>query len=497
MSTFDNLYILSPISGDNAPQIQTAVDYAMNNPGWKVLLMPGTYSINSPIIIINGTNGQVSLEISGVENCKNSPVPRQAIISPTFNDQPAFIVQKGKGVIIQNLTFVGLYTLPNSLTTYQLQTMKYADWKTADANNCRHNQYSPYCAICIDPFSDPAYGLTEQYPGLSAYYVSGISRGGSTGVDVIGCRIYNFVVGIIYQPTAQQNGDICGIIDCAIEFNKIGVSYCQPQTKGNTIYRLRCWGASHTLIDCNYYGTGIGTMPFIDTMNIAGGITQIFNCGSSNRFTGSARNIYAELVFKIGRIGGAPTPSVYDSTFEFMDFGYAPDYFVYPYFNVDFVGCQFRIYNGQVNKILFSGFMGSFINGSMETPIVVSIQNGGVALYVPELINVTNMDLNLPGGLPVKYQSSSGLNTKVYLGSFTLAINTTTYQGTMDLGSAISNVIVGNYLAAGEENVYLYDDPTLAPTVQLGIVSSIAGTVATLDQVSIIAANRAYSVYRV
>jgi hypothetical protein len=493
MSSFDNLYILSPIAGDNASQIQTAVNYARDNAGWKVLLMPGTYSISSPIFIMNGTNGQISMEIMGVESAKNTTDPRQSIISPTYNDKPAFIVQKGKGVTIRNLAFRGQYTRPNSLTVYQLQTMKYADWATGDP--CRHNQYSPYCAICIDPFSDPVYGIAEQYPGLSAYYVAGIGRGGSTGVDIIGCKITNFVVGIIYQPTEQQNGDICGIIECAIELNKIGVSYCQDQTKGNTIYRLRCWGATHTLIDCNYYGKGIGTMPFIDTMNIAGGITQIFNCSSGNRFTASARNIYAELVFKIGEIGGAPTPSIYDSTFEFIDFGYAPDYFIYPYRNLNFIGCQFRIYNGQVNKLIFSGFNGSFIGGSMETPIVVSIQNGGTGLNVPELINVTNMDFNLAGGIPVKYQSSSGLNIKTYLGSLTLAISG--YEATMDLGSAISVVNVGDYLAAGEENTHLYDDPGYAPTVQLGRVISKAGTVATLDQVSIIAKNQSYSVYKV
>lgn len=496
MSTFDNYYILTPVSGDNAPQIQTAVNYVITNPGWKILLMPGGYQINSPILIMNGTNGQVSLEITGVENCKNSPVNMQAVITPSFNNQPAFIVQKGKGVTIRNLTFQGLYTLPDSLTPYQLQTMKYADWQTNDTNNCRHNQYSPYCAICIDPFSDPSLGFTEQYPGLSAYYVSGISRAGSTGVDIIGCRIINFVVGVIYQPTAQENGDVCGIIDCSIEYNKIGISYCQDQTKGNTIYRLRCWGASHTLIDCNYYGRGIGTMPYIDTVNIAGGLTQIFNCVSTNRFAGAARNIYAELLFKIGLIGGTPTPTISDSTFYFMDFGYAPDFFIYPY-NADFVGCQFRIYNGGVNKLLFSGFSGSFVNGSMETPIVVSIQNGGSSIYVPELINVTNMDFNLPGGLPVKYQSSSGLNIKTLLGSFTLAINTSTYQATMDLGSAISNVAVGNYLGAGEENIPFYDNPGLAPTVQLGMIASISGTVVTLTQVSIIASNRTYSVYKI
>src|SRR3974390_1172000 len=143
MSAFNNCYLLSPAGNDSA-NWQAAVNYVISNPGWKIVPMPGNYTFSTPVIVMSGTpsqNLQCSLKIEGVFSCKNSTSDKQAIITTSYKDKPAFIVQKGKDVIFENITGQGLYTYPNSVTPYQLQTLKYGDWQTNDTSLCRHNQY--------------------------------------------------------------------------------------------------------------------------------------------------------------------------------------------------------------------------------------------------------------------------------------------------------------------------------------------------------------------
>ncbi|MFI5154948.1 MAG: hypothetical protein ACHQEM_02120 [Chitinophagales bacterium] len=237
------LITLSPIQGDNYEMVQQAIDYAIRNPGQSIAFSPGVYSYSRPLlaISINGNDyGQVSFSMSGSQSAKNAPDNRLAILTPTYVNAPALIIQKGKGVKIENIYFKGRYLLPNSIDPYKMQLMRYADW---DDHQSRQNRYTPYAGAAVDPFSDPGMGFNEQYPGLEKYYLKGMSRGGSTGVDFIGCRFTNFVVGIIYEPEGQQNGDMCNVIDCSIEYCKVALAWCQDQTKGNQVERFRCWGA--------------------------------------------------------------------------------------------------------------------------------------------------------------------------------------------------------------------------------------------------------------
>jgi hypothetical protein len=417
--------------------------------------------------------------MSGPQNAKNSPDSRNAILSPGFNNAPAIIIQKGKGVIIENIYFRGKYLLPNTLNPYKIQTMRFADW---DDHQCRHNQYTPYAGAAIDPFSNPDLGFKEEYPGLEKYYLRGMGRSGSTGVDFVGCRFTNFVVGIIYEPEGQQNGDMCNVIDCCVEYCKVGISWCQDQTKGNQVERFRCWGGTHTVFDCNYFGRGNGAMAFINGANIAGGVYQVFNCLSGGRFTGAASDIYAELIFKIGSIGGSPTPTVQNMTVDLMDFGWVPDFIVFG--NANFVGCQIRIYNGKVNRLNFAGFAGKFSQGAMERPITTSVLNAGQYIAQPSFDNVTMMDEGAPGGLPLKLQQPA--EKKIYLGQRSVTLIPAQYKATV----SAAGLQLGDYIMAGEEPTKFYDSaflPTLhVGSIQVGKVVEIKDGVATLDQVSIL-----------
>lgn len=472
---------LSPIQGDNYEMLQNAIDFAIKTPGNSISLAPGVYNYSKPLVaaVINGNDyGQVSFVMSGPQNAKNAPDGRVALFAPGFNNAPAISIQHGKGVTIQNIYFKGKYVLPNTLTPYKIQTMRYADW---DDHQCRQNRYTPYAGAAVDPFSDPNRGLDEKYPGLEKYYLVGSGRSGSTGVDFIGCRFTNFVVGIIYEPEAQQNGDMCNVIDCTVEYCKVGIAWCQDQTKGNHVERLRCWGNTYTVFDCNSFGRGIGAMPFINGANIAGGVYQVFNCMSGGRFTGSASEIYAEMIFKIGNIGGSPTPTIENMTVDLMDFGWAPDYIVFG--NANFVGCQIRIYNGQKNRLNFAGFAGKFVHGSMEKPITTAVLNAGQFVAQPSFENVTMMDENAQGGLPIKMRENA--EKKIYLGQQRVILIPAQYKATI----SSKGLLVGDYVMAGEEPTKFYDS-TILPfniaSIQVGRVASIKDDIATLDQVSIL-----------
>jgi hypothetical protein len=475
------LIALSPVQGDNYDMLQNAIDFAIKNPGNSISLAPGIYNYSKPLlaVFINGKDyGQVSFLMTGPQNAKNAPDGRVAILAPSFNNAPAISIQKGKGVTIQNIYFRGKYTLPNTLDPYKMQIMRYADW---DDHQSRQDHLTPYAGAAIDPFTDPDLGFKTQYPGLEKYYLKGMSRGGSTGVDFIGCRFTNFVVGIIYEPEGQQNGDMCNVIDCAIEYCKVALAWCQDQTKGNHVERFRCWGNTHTVFDCNLFGRGIGAMPFIRGANIAGGVYQVFNCFSAGRFTGSASEIYAEMIFKIGNIGGSPTPTVENMTVDLMDFGWAPDYIVFG--NANFIGCQIRIYNGQKNRINLAGFAGKFVHGAMERPITTAVLNAGQFIAQPTFDNVTMMDENAQGGLPIRMQASS--EKKIYLGQRAVTLVPTQYKATM----SAKGLQQGDYVMAGEEPTKFYDSAILPfniSSIQVGRVISIKDDVATLDQVSIL-----------
>jgi hypothetical protein len=473
-----------PLPGDNADNIQAAVNFCIAN-ACEVELVAGYYLISKPIIfaVINGLDyGQVSIDISGPQDCQDAPDRRMAIIAPTFKDRPAFAIQSGKGVKIKNLCFKGQYLKPNFITPYSIQTMRYSDWSDSTVDDY-------YAAIVIDPFSNSDYEDLRKYKGMELYYLKGMSRSGSTGVDVIGCKIINFSVGILYEPTYQQNGDLCNVNHCTIEYCKVGISYCQDQTKGDYVRNLRVWGNVHTVIATGLHGRGIGCMPFIDGMNVAGGVYELFYCPSSGRFTAGAYNIYAEMLFKIGFIGGRPMPGIYNSTFDFMDFGWSPDFYVYGAAN--FSNCQFRIYNEQVNKLLIPSFAGTFSGGTMEQPMTSGIFQGGVYSDTPRFFRVRTFDTDAFAGKAAFYDgriNDSAIILDRNIPGQILSIDSVNYQATVLLKTSNATVKEGDYLLAGLEWFNYYDNNLLSPiasTVQVGRIKALHSDTAILDQVSI------------
>jgi hypothetical protein len=367
--------------------LQKGINYIINNPtaARTLYFPPGTYRIGRPLIIARFTGAvyrQASINLLGPANAKDVAVGGATIV-PAFNNTFAIGVQVGKGVEIRNLDIRGQFTFPNRLSADQVDTLAFNEWTDGSA---RDNRVSPYAGIVIDPFSDSnAYAHKEDmYPGLHAWCPGGIGRGGSTAVQVIGCSITNFVVGVMITPSNQQNGELIDVIDCDISGNKVGYAMGQAQSKECHVDRVKCWSPTHTLFDNVTYGFRHGdgaAVPMVDGVNIAGHVKQLCNIYAPS-FGGTFRNVYAEGLFRVGYAGGYATLSFEDCQLNFETESPGkpyPDFFILGS-GVTFHNCMLRSYTSHAGmRLLVTGTSDHFEGGVMnEPPVAVNLDNSGL-----------------------------------------------------------------------------------------------------------------------
>jgi hypothetical protein len=367
--------------------IQKAITYILeHNDAVRTLYFPpGTYPISRPLIIARFTGNsykQASISLIGPANSKNISAGYAALV-PTFNNTFAIGIQLGKGVLIKDLMITGRFTFPNSLNPIQVDTLAFNEWTDGSS---RDNRLSPYAGIVIDPFSDAAvYARKEDmYPGLHPYYCQNLGRGGSTSVQVVGCSIRNFVVGVMITPSNQQNGELIDVIDCDISGNKVAYSMGQAQSKECHVVRLKCWQPTHTVFDNMHYGFGHGDgagIPMVDGVNIAGHVKQLCSIYAAS-FSGSFRNVYAEGLFRLGFAGGLATVSFEDCQIDFatQDRGIPYPDFLVQGSGASFHDCLLRFYPGVPGaRLLLSGTNNQYEGGVMNAPpITVNINNEGI-----------------------------------------------------------------------------------------------------------------------
>ena len=367
--------------------LQKGINYIVNNQmsARTLYFPPGTYRIGRPLIIARLTGTvyrQASINLLGPANAKDVAVGGASIVT-AFNNTFAIGIQIGKGVEIRNLGIRGQFTFPNTLTPVQVDTLAFNQWTDGKA---RENRMSPYSGIVIDPFSDSTvYPRNEDmYPGLHAWCPRGFGRGGSTAVQVIGCSITNFVVGMMITPSNQQNGELVDVIDCDISGNKVGYAMGQAQSKECHVDRLKCWSPTHTLFDNVTYGFRHGdgaAVPMVDGVNIAGHVKQLCNIYAPS-FGGTFRNVYTEGLFRVGYIGGYATLSFEDCQLNFETESPGkpyPDFFILGS-GVTFHNCMLRSYTSHTGfRLLVAGTNDHFEGGVMnEPPVAVNLDNNGI-----------------------------------------------------------------------------------------------------------------------
>jgi len=382
---------------DDWAYIQKAINYILDNSAAvrNLYFPPGTYVISRPLLIARFTGNsykQASINLIGPASSKTISAG-YAALAPIFNNTFAIGIQLGKGVLIKDLMITGRFTFPNTLNAIQVDTLAFNEWTDGSS---RDNRFSPYSGIVIDPFSDSAVYENKQdmYPGLHPYYCPGLGRGGSTAVQVVGCSIKNFVVGVMITPSNQQNGELVDVIDCNISGNKVAYSMGQAQSKECHVIRLECWQPTHTIFDNRQYGFRHGDgagVPMVDGVNIAGHVKQLVNIYAAS-FGGSFRNVYAEGLFRLGFVGGPAMVSFEDCQIDFstQDPGIPYPDFIVLGLGASFQNCMLRFYPGVPGvRLLLSGTNNHYEGGVMNAPpIAVNINNEGV-YYNPTFRNVT------------------------------------------------------------------------------------------------------------
>ncbi len=391
-------------STDDWYPIQKAINYVLNNntPGRTLYFPPGNYKIGRPLIIarLQGSSfNQASINLVGPSNSKNIATGFAQIIT-TFNNTFAIGIQKGKGILIKDLAFSGQFTFPNKLNPIQVDTLSFKEWTDRSS---RDNPLSPYSGIVIDPFSDSTVypNNSDMYPGLHAYCPAGFSRGGSTSIQIVGCSVKNFIVGVMITPSNQQNGELIDVIDCDISSNKVAYAIGQAQSKECHVSRLKCWGTTHTIFDNVSYGFKHGDgagIPMVDGVNIASAVKQLCRIQAAS-FGGSFRNVYAEGLFRLGFVGGPATVSFEDCQIDFatQDPGIPyPDFYVLG-LGTTFHDCMLRIYPGVPGaRLILSGTNNHYDGGTTNAPpITVNLDNNGV---YPNP-SFSNMNMYYSGGI--------------------------------------------------------------------------------------------------
>lgn len=512
--------------------IQKGINYILNQPlaGRNLYFPPGTYKISKPLIIArpNGnTYRQASINLVGPANAKDQGFGWASIVT-AFNNTFAIGIQSGKGVLIKDLAIRGQFTFPNHLNPVQVDTLSLAEWTDGSA---RDNQRSPYSGIVIDPFSDSTLypANSDMYPGLHAWCLRGLGRGGSTAVQVTGCSISNFIVGIMITPSNQQNGELIDVIDCDISFNKVGYAMGQAQSKECHVDRVKCWGATHTLFDNMHYGFRHGdgaSVPLVDGVNIADAIKELC-CIYARSFGGTFRNVYAEGLFRIGFAGGSATVSFEDCQLNFYTESPGkpyPDFFVLGS-GATFHNCMLRSYGGKLGmRVILSGSSNYYEGGTMnEPPIAVNLDDNGtnpnplfknVVMYYSDGI-LGSINPNLVGAYsplrgsngknadPVYYgnsyrfrDSNHGMDlvynmtykdnyerTVALYGTYTIHVNKSNWTAWFRLNSAADTSLLrpGDFmLTYGPHYQDLFID-MLATTYPVGIIKSINHDTVHLD----------------
>jgi hypothetical protein len=348
---------------DDQPAIQWMAEQTVYNPLMpRDLFFPkAKYKCDNPIIGHNwdGTNYQFfSLNMVGESNTHFTSVAYNTQIR--FTNVNAFCIgyQRARSSEIRGLSIIGPFNRSFGSIANQMVAPYY---NFSSLSGVRDNPQSPLTAIHIDPFTntdDPTeeyITAANKYPGLSSWYRGTGTRGGSSAVNVKECRITGFSVGVGYGLNGMTlNAENCTIEKCAIEVCKAATAYGHAQIKDNYIRQCISWDRLHTFIDCDYYGTVSGlrpSPPYVDGINLAGGINRVINCNCS--FPASVKNIFAELLFSIGRCENNTVFQFEDCCFNFVDEATAanksPEWHFYGT-NVMFKNCDFRVFDDLFNK---------------------------------------------------------------------------------------------------------------------------------------------------
>ncbi len=349
----------------------TACAFCIANPKTcsEVIFPVGHSRITRPLILQN--NGHFfTIHIKGAYPAKEASDQYLSQIDCDFKAGFGIGIQLGRGIIIENLSIVGKYNFPYTITNQNIGTTTFAQWNDGSVNDSR---YSPYAGIVIDPYAN----------------ASG-SSGGTSGVEIRQCAIKQFMVGVCLTPTPYTfNDEMINIIDDDIEAVRVAVAIGQDQSKEIHIDRLKCWASTHTILDGVHYGRGTGGgSVMIEGMNIAGNVNELFNL-NTDRFPLSAKDIYSESLFRIGNVGNGAGANFINCQIDFLTGPGLPaaDYLIAGQAN--FYGGCLRYYDGtSPHRLNLSYMTGRFSDMTLNNPPFTIGLYGGSVYPTPSFDNI-------------------------------------------------------------------------------------------------------------
>ena len=331
----------------------------------EVIFPVGHSRISRPLLLSNNGN-QFTIHLKGAYPAKEASDNYLSQIICDYKAGPGIGIINGRGVIIENLSIIGKYTFPYSVTNALIGTLKFADWIDPTIPDSR---YAPYAGIVIDPYAGYA---------------------GTSGVEIRQCSIKQFMVGIALSPNGSTlNDEMINIIDDDIEAVRVAIAIGQDQSKEIHIDRLKCWASTHTILDGVHYGRGTGGgSVMIEGMNIAGNVNELF-CVATDRFPLSAKDIYSESLFRIGNVGNGTGANFINCQIDFLTGAGLPaaDYLITGQAN--FYGGCLRYYDGtSPHRLNLSYMTGRFSDMTLNNaPFTIGLY-GGTAYPTPSFCNI-------------------------------------------------------------------------------------------------------------
>jgi len=315
--------------------IQAAIDYAIYN-GLSVPLFGrgrvyipwGIYKISDAIQVGYGENYHSVLIEGDGRKYRGANNFCGTVINATFNDRPAFAVSGAREVVIRHLTISGMnanWVYSHNLGSTggaTINDLLPANWVDSTFPASATAQYTPYCAIAVDPYGGVA--PTPAYPNVTFPSWSGIvtqyGKNFSTLVDIDSVEMIGFVVGVAIQPSnIDGNGDFVRMTRCRFEAMQYAVSVGQTQSRNILLDNCQfLW--NYSIFTTAQYGRRSGNPQVLLNHCDLNGVIYAFDINSMDLSAMvNIQSMYVEASYSLGRIGGGGS-STTTSTFNCCHF---------------------------------------------------------------------------------------------------------------------------------------------------------------------------------
>jgi hypothetical protein len=329
---------------NNAPMIQQAIDFAIQN-GCSVVKLPyGKYRIDDTLHVGWG-NTPCELTLMGASrpNYLGGVGSGNPILYPTKTDRPAINVQGSRRGGVKGIEITGLninYCIAQA-QGYFNRSGTAADWLAPELNPTGSNpggltRYTPYAGITVDAYSAvpqatnypprtiPAWVQALGYNWPNGWNASNVNvTAFSSEVIFEDCEVGGFAACIVNQPNQDGNGDFTRFRQCSTLCSPYGIVICNTQSRSVEI-RNGLYQYHHTMITNKYFGAQGGGMYGPIDNNHGGQCWQTIDLYIGTSGNVDMSHTYVEDVVRVGDITGSATgPSVtmHDCNFFLGDQG--------------------------------------------------------------------------------------------------------------------------------------------------------------------------------